>query len=153
MIAPLPFKGWLLRSILQLLYVILIDDVVKTRSPLVHATRKRVLAAPLSAVVGYRAGTSHATTATGSRGRLGSCPLLRRLRDHVSRSLENRQSEVGIVLHFLLEGNIARNLTDVLHDEVDARLGQTPGVEVLGGAVHPGDGVDVHVRADELMLD
>lgn len=58
-----------------------------------------------------------------------------------------------IVLHFLFKGRVARELSKIGHDELNASSGQSLGVKVFRGSVHARDIVYVHVLANELVLD
>ena len=59
---------------------------------------------------------------------------------------------MGVVPHLLLEGYVSSYLPYVLHDEINLILLGADGMVVLGGEVHSGDRVYVHVGSDDLML-
>mmetsp|Transcript_4296 Transcript_4296/g.9070 ORF Transcript_4296/g.9070 Transcript_4296/m.9070 type:complete len:319 (-) Transcript_4296:117-1073(-) len=54
--------------------------------------------------------------------------------------------------HLLLEADVPCDLPDVLHDELDAGLGESKGPVVLRRTVHASHRINIHVGPDQLVL-
>mmetsp|Transcript_19847 Transcript_19847/g.32018 ORF Transcript_19847/g.32018 Transcript_19847/m.32018 type:complete len:222 (+) Transcript_19847:933-1598(+) len=72
--------------------------------------------------------------------------------NQIGSSLENRDAQMRIILHFFLEGCVASHLAQIGHYEFNTSTRQSLGIEILRGPVHSSHRMDRHVMANELVF-
>mmetsp|Transcript_2357 Transcript_2357/g.5093 ORF Transcript_2357/g.5093 Transcript_2357/m.5093 type:complete len:223 (+) Transcript_2357:397-1065(+) len=75
-----------------------------------------------------------------------------RLRDQIRRRLQHWNTQVWMMLHFLLESHTTCHLSVIIHNEFQATLLQPLGMKIIRRTEHPRHGINIHVSSNQLML-